>query len=134
MEINFIDNSDAVLAEMLTAKLRALERCGQKAEDYAKKLAPTRKESYGGNLKNSITHTVIEETAYIGSVVDHAPYVEMGTGKYTPGGRQDPWVYQDDEGNWHRTEGVKARPFMKPAVANHQEEYIHIMKEELEGE
>ena len=134
MDIKFTDNSDEVIAAMLAAKLRALARCGQKAEGYAKKLVPSPGKTGQSNLKNSITHAVIEETAYIGTVVEYAPYVEMGTGKYTPGGRQDPWVYQDDEGNWHRTEGVKARPFMKPAVANHQNEYIHIMKEELEGE
>lgn len=134
MEIKFTDNSDEVLTAMLAAKLRALERCGKNAEEYAKKLAPSPGKTGQGNLRNSITHTVIEDEAYIGTVVDYAPYVEMGTGKYTAGGRQDPWVYRDDEGNWHRTEGVKARPFMKPAVENHKNEYFHIMKEELEGE
>ena len=89
-----------------------------------------------GNLRNSITHTVNmeEKAAYIGSPVSYATYVECGTGKYYPGGRPTPWVYQDSEGNWHRTSGQPAHPFIKPAVANHLEQYQKIIKKELKNE
>ena len=88
-----------------------------------------------GNLRNSITHTVDEEepAAYIGSNVEYAAYVELGTGKYVSGGRPTPWVYQDEKGNWHRTNGQKAQPYLKPAVADHANTYRKIIEDELKG-
>lgn len=135
MKIEFTDNSEEILAAMLEAKIDALEICGQKAEDYAKLLAVVAEE-HGGTLRGSITHRVVdrESTVYIGTNVEYAPYVEFGTGKYTPGGRQDPWVYQDDEGEWHRTEGVEARPFLVPAVADHRQEYLKTAERMMKGE
>ena len=107
MSVKFTDNSKEVLAAMLEAKARALESCGLVAEGYAKKATPVDT----GNLRNSISHKVTEDAVYIGTNTEYAPYVEFGTGKYYPGGRPDSWVYQDDKGNWHRTEGAKAQPF-----------------------
>lgn len=127
MSIKFIDNSEEVLAAMLEAKARALESCGLVAEGYAKKLAPVDT----GNLRNSISHKVVEDAAHIGTNTEYAPYMEFGTGKYTPGGRPDSWVYQDDKGNWHRTEGAKAQPFLKPAVADHAQQYRQIIESEM---
>ena len=127
MEIKFTDNSEEVLAAMLQAKLRALEKCGLVAEGYAKKATPVDT----GNLRNSISHKVTEDAVYIGTNTEYAPYVEFGTGKYYPGGRPDSWVYQDDKGNWHRTEGAKAQPFIKPAVADHAQEYRKIIESEM---
>ena len=127
MSIKFIDNSKEVLAAMLEAKARALESCGLVAEGYAKKATPVDT----GNLRNSISHKVTEDAAYIGTNTEYAPYVEFGTGKYYPGGRPDSWVYQDDKGNWHRTEGSKAQPFIKPAVADHAQQYRGIIESEM---
>ena len=127
MSVKFIDHSDEVLAAMLEAKMRALEKCGLVAEGYAKKAAPVDT----GNLRNSIGHKVTEDAVYIGTNTEYAPYMEFGTGKYTPGGRPDPWVYQDDEGRWHRTEGAKAQPFLKPAVADHAQQYREIIENEM---
>lgn len=125
----FNDYSADVLNEFHDAVLRALERCGEQAEGYAKDLAPVDT----GNLRNSISHTVDEDepAVYIGSNVEYAAYVELGTGKYTDGGRPTPWVYQDDNGKWHWTAGNPAQPFLKPAVADHPQTYRNIMKEEL---
>jgi len=127
----FNDYSADVLNEFHDAVLRALERCGEQAEGYAKDLAPVDT----GNLRNSISHTVDEDepAAYIGSNVEYAAYVELGTGKYTDGGRPTPWVYQDDNGNWHWTAGNPAQPFLKPAVADHAQTYSNIIKDELEN-
>lgn len=129
MNIKFTDNSKEVLAAMLEAKARALESCGLVAEGYAKKLAPVDT----GNLRNDINHKVLENSVYIGTNTRYGTYVEFGTGKYYPGGRQDPWVYQDDEGNWHRTNGQKPKPFLRPAVADHATKYREIIKDELKG-
>jgi HK97 gp10 family phage protein len=68
---------------------------------------------------------------HIGTNVNYAPYVEMGTGDYYPGGRQTPWAYQDMFGNWHRTKGQEAQPFLKPAVADHTQTYRNIMRDEM---
>ena len=127
MNVKFTDNSKEVLAAMLEAKARALEACGLVAEGYAKKATPVDT----GNLRNSISHKVTEDAAYIGTNTEYAPYVEFGTGKYYPGGRPDSWVYQDDKGNWHRTEGAKAQPFLKPAVADHSQQYRGIIESEM---
>ena len=127
----FNDYSADVLNEFHDAVLRALERCGEQAEGYAKDLAPVDT----GNLRNSISHKVDdgEPAVYIGSNTSYAPYVELATGIYAEGGRPTPWVYQDENGNWHWTRGNKAQPFLKPAVADHAREYQSIIKTELEN-
>lgn len=127
----FIDNSGKVLSEFEAAYLRALERCGMQGEGYAKDLCPVDT----GNLRNSINHRVDSEepAAYIGTNNEYAAYVELGTGKYYPGGRQDPWVYQDDKGQWHMTHGQRAQPYLKPAVADHGQTYRNIIEDELKN-
>lgn len=126
------DHSEDVLEAMHDAALRALEKCGLVAEGYSKKLAPVGQIN-GGNLRNSISHAVDpdELAAYIGTDVEYAPYVELGTGIYYPGGRPTPWVYQDSNGNWHLTHGQRAQPYLKPAVADHAQTYRDIMGAEL---
>ena len=76
----FDDYSADVLDAMHDAVVQALERCGEQAEGYAKDLTPVDT----GNLRNSITHQVDdgESTVYIGTNVEYAPYVELGTGRY----------------------------------------------------
>lgn len=131
MTVNFKDNSGAVLRAFHTAVEKALEECGLVAEGYAKKLAPVDT----GNLRNSISHKVDPEepAVYIGSNTSYAPYVELATGIYAEGGRDTPWVYQDEKGNWHWTRGNKAQPFLKPAVADHAKQYRQIIEQELKN-
>ena len=127
----FNDYSADVLNEFHDAVLRALERCGEQAEGYAKDLAPVDT----GNLRNSISHTVDEDepAVYIGSNTSYAPYVELATGIYAEGGRPTPWVYQDDNGNWHWTAGNPAQPFLAPAVKEHTQTYRNIIEDELKN-
>nr|DAE40219.1 MAG TPA: putative tail component [Caudoviricetes sp.] len=133
MSVEFKDNSSEVKSEFVKALLRGLEKCGLVAEGYAKKLQIPDT----GNLRNSITHVVDEDepAVYIGTNVEYAPYVELGTGIYAEGGggRPTPWVYQDAKGNWHYTRGNKAQPFLKPAVAEHGDKYREIIKNALEN-
>lgn len=131
MTVDFKDNSKAVLAAMQQAVERGLEKCGLVAEGYAKKLAPVDT----GNLRNSISHKVDPEepAVYIGTNSSYAAYQEFGTGIYTEGGRDTPWVYQDEKGNWHWTRGNKAQPFLKPAVADHARQYRQIIEQELKN-
>ena len=129
----FEDHSAEVLGEMHDAVLRALERVGEQAEGYAKDLCPVDT----GQLRDSISHKVDdgEQVVYIGSNLDYAAYVELGTGKYAEGGggRPTPWVYQDAKGNWHWTRGNPAQPFLKPAVADHAQTYRNIIEDELKN-
>ncbi len=131
MTVEFTDNSAEVLASMHAAGLRSLEKCGLTGEGYAKREVTVDT----GNLRNSITHTVDEGemAVYIGTDVEYAGYVELGTGKYYPGGRPTPWVYQDAKGNWHMTHGQRAQPFLKPAVADHAQTYRNIIEDELKN-
>ena len=107
MSIEIHDNSEEIANEIKSALLRGLETCGLVAEGYAKKLAPVDT----GNLRNSITHDVDdgEPAAYIGTNVEYAPYVCLGT------------IH------------MKAQPFLKPAVNDHKDEYRKIIEDELKN-
>ena len=131
MEVSFTDNSKEVISAFEESCLRALEKCGLTAEGYAKKLCPVDT----GNLRNSISHKVDtdEPAAYIGTNIEYATYVELGTGIYTSGGRPTPWVYQDDKGKWHYTRGYPAKPFLKPAIADHKQTYRNMIEDEMEN-
>ena len=131
MSVTFTDNSGAILSAFHSAVEKALEECGLVAEGYAKKLAPVDT----GNLRNSISHKMDPEepAVYIGTNSSYAAYQEFGTGIYTEGGRDTPWVYQDEKGNWHWTRGNKAQPFLKPAVADHARQYRQIIEQEMKN-
>lgn len=136
MQITLEDHSDEVLDAMESACAVALEMCGLVAEGYAKKLCNSPGKFGTGALRNSITHTVTnsgERAAYVGTNSEYGVYVECGTGIYYPGGRPTPWVYQDGDGNWHMTHGQRAKPYIKPAVADHAEQYKKIIEQELKG-
>jgi HK97 gp10 family phage protein len=107
----------------------ALGRACAKVEADAKKKAP--KDS--GELRRSITSKVSGEEGIVYTPLFYAPYVEYGTGLFAEsGGRQDvPWVYQDDEGEWHSTSGMKPQPYMRPALYENREEILRIIREGL---
>ena len=88
-----------------------------------------------GQLRNSITHTVIDCDVYIGTNVPHAVWNEIGTGIYAsqPGGRQSPWVYVDRKGKAHKTRGMQPVHFLLKAASEHTEEYQKILKRFCEG-
>lgn len=134
MSVEFIDNSEEVKSAMRNALLRGLEIVGQTCEKYAAMLCSGFKNSKG-KLRDSITHRVDEEeeVVYVGSNLEYAAYVELGTGKYYPGGRPTPWAYQDENGDWHWTHGNKAHPFLKPAAEDHKPEYQKILEDELKN-
>lgn len=110
-----------------------LNAIGMQAEGNAVKGITAAKAVDTGRLRASITHQVDiqEDAVYIGSNVEYAPYVELGTGIYASegGGRQDPWWYQDEKGEWHFTHGIKPRHFLRNAITNYQSEYENILKE-----
>ena len=130
-EVKITDNSDEILSRMDTAMEVALEKIGLVAEGYAKRLCTVKT----GRLINSITHatasypgvgtyrdnagnvfddatadgTPEKNAVYIGTNVEYAPYVELGTTR------------------------TKAKPYLKPAVVNHAEKYKKIFKDSMEN-
>lgn len=86
-----------------------------------------------GELRRSITSKVENFEGVIYTPLEYAPYVEFGTGLFAEsGGRTDvPWVYKDDEGNWHTTSGQKPQPYMRPALNENREEILRMIKEGL---
>ena len=133
MSATFKDYSDEVLEAFDAACIRALERCGQQAEGYAKDLSPRPKT---GNLRNSITHKVkdSEPAVYIGTDCEYAGYIEFGTGRYSSIGGGTPkthWVYMGDDGKFHIGKPMRPRPYIKPAVADHVGTYRNIIKDAL---
>lgn len=130
------DNTDEVMEAVEQALRRGLERCGQKAEGYAKMKCP--KDT--GLLQNSITHVVDgyaldynyhaengsktgeyhfeapkreNPTVTIGTNVEYAPYVEQGH-------------IQAGSGNF-----VAPKRFLEQAVTGHTADYKSILESEL---
>lgn len=104
MQIAAEDHTKDILKALNDAKQRGLNAIGMVAERHAKEAAPVDT----GRLRNSITWTTDGDAAYIGTNVEYAPYVELGT---------------------HRT---KAKPFLKPAATEHGAEYRELMKKSME--
>lgn len=106
MAVIFNSHCREALSAEEAARTRALEIIGGKAESYAKKLCPVDT----GRLRNSITHQQYDErTEVVGTNVEYAPYVELGT---------------------HRQ---KAQPYLRPAAENHTAEYKRIIEVVMSG-
>lgn len=106
------DHIQDALIESDLKRTLALEMLGMQAEKYAKALCPVGtpestgiKGYMGGTLRNSITHKVDagQGVVYIGTNVEYAPYVELGTVK------------------------MEKKPYLKPAVEDHVAEYRSII-------
>lgn len=113
---------------------QAMKRDMGKACALVERSAKQKAPKGNGQLRNSITSKVEDTPEGIQGVVFtplfYAPYVEFGTGLYAEegGGRKDvPWHYQDDEGNWHTTSGMKPQQFMRPALNENREEIKRIL-------
>ena len=77
MKVDYKDNSQQILSALEKGIKNGLEAIGLTAETYAKKATPVDT----GRLRNSISHAVDGEAVYIGSNVEYAPYVELGTSR-----------------------------------------------------
>lgn len=101
------DNREAIANAIDRALVAALEEVGLVAEGYAKSACPVDT----GRLRNSITHIVDEGTSHviIGTNVEYAPYVELGT------------RHQEKQ------------PFLKPAAGDHASAYRSIFLKHLGG-
>lgn len=131
------DNVNQIIDDTHVKLQIALMKIGIKVEAYAKARCPvgtvesTGKKGYrGGTLRNSITHEIKDDTLIVGSGVEYAPYVELGTGPYfdTP----PEWEQFDaPKGSGIGTGYVHPRPFIRPAILDHLNEYEKIVENEL---
>lgn len=101
--LRLVDNSDTVKNAKDATIRRILETIGQLAEGYAATKAPVDT----GRLRGSITHAVDGHAVHIGTNVEYAAYVEMGTRHQRP------------------------QPYLKPAITDHVAEYKSIAEAEL---
>jgi hypothetical protein len=70
-------------------------------------------------------------TAILTNRSNYFSYVELGTGKYAPGGRQTPWCYQTADGNWHWTSGMKGRHSMSQTFEKYKDKIKPYIVEEV---
>lgn len=101
------NNVEQIEAAMDKAIAKALTMIGLKAEGNAKAICPVDT----GRLRNSITNAIDTDAnaVYIGTNVEYGPCVELGTSRRHP------------------------HPYLKPAAADHADEYRAILKGCLES-
>lgn len=139
INIKIKDMTPEVLRALENAIERGLDSAGAIAESEARDIIKANKRIKSGRYWGSIKHKVEDGTCYIGTNArsdDGKPYPlyhELGTGIYASkgGGRQDPWAYQDEKGNWHKTNGIKPIHALKNGVANKKAEIINTIKDSL---
>lgn len=101
------DNREAIAEAIDKAVAAALEEMGLACEGYAKLACPVDT----GRLRSSITHMTkpSDSAVYVGTNVEYGPCVELGT------------VH------------MAARPFLKPAAADHADAYRAILRRHMGG-
>lgn len=132
-----VDEAKKAMADKV---IQALNAVGLVAESDAKlELEHDPRRVDTGRLRNSITHTVVEDdgghAAVIGTNVEYAIYVHEGTGKYAAegGGRQTPWVYTGSDGKTHLTHGMKPNRFLRNAIEQNRDKYKQIIDDQMKN-
>ena len=117
--------------------VQAIASAMQDACDLVEGSAKDKAPKDTGALRRSITSKIEVNGSEIDGIVftplEYAPYVEYGTGLFAENGngRQTPWVYRDDKGDYHDTHGQHPQPFLRPALNENKDEIIQIIKEAL---
>ena len=109
-DIKFTSNVNDILSALENGKRNALTAIGATAETHTKENITADKLVDTGRLRNSISYAVDGESAYIGTNVEYAPYLELGTKKIT------------------------AHHYLKRAVTEHQDEYKKITAQAIKTE
>ena len=160
-DVVFIDNYDEVMALLSRATERAAEIIGGFVEDQAGEYAMRAKGPKGNTwpmdiltaLRQSITHRV-EDTdrgpvLSVGSNMQIAPYIELGTGKhYKPSpewleyhgndkhsvGGLEYWIYHDELEDVDKVgRPMQATPYLRPAFLDHARDIKMIVEDELKN-
>lgn len=131
------DNSAEVLRE-LDSKIEAiLEAWGIQGVGAVVDIITSEGRVDTGAMRNSISHQVDagDKSVYIGTNIEYAIYHELGTGIYLEGGggRQTPWAYQDANGSWHRTRGMKPIHMIKNGASGSVNDFKSIANDILKS-
>lgn len=139
-----VNHSDRVLRNLDRVTQRTLTEIGNAAVQHVRERVPVDT----GALRDSYMSDVDVNHRYVrvGSPLNYAPYVELGTGpnyetppdwvtNHAQRGHHavDPWWYLGDDGEWHQGWFVHARPHLRPAFTEHIREYIDIFRRNLEN-
>ena len=131
------DNSEAVLQELSTKLEAILEAWGIQGVGAVQDIITSESRIDTGAMRNSISHQVDlnDQSVVIGTNIEYAIYHELGTGIYLEGGggRQTPWAYQDANGEWHRTRGIKPIHMLKNGVSGSVEDFKSIANDILKS-
>lgn len=103
------DLTDEILAEKNESVLKAMRVISMKAEGYAKKSLTDSGAVDTGRLRGSVTGEYDGNGIQVGTNVEYGPYIELGTYK------------------------MRARPYIRPSIADHIQEYQEILKRILKG-
>lgn len=109
VQVSFKSNADEVRRALADAIAQGLEAIGFVAETHAKQYLTDQNAVDTGRLRNSVSHIVDGEDVYIGTNVEYAAFVELGTSKMDP------------------------RPYLAPAATQHSEEYKELMTRAIQG-
>ena len=159
--VKIVDNSDEIIRLMRGATKRAARTIGGEIVKYAKGGVDRARGPMGNAwpqeatiaLKNSLTAEVTEKNGdpvlRVGSNMEIAPYIELGTGReydppeswleyhgsdgHTKAGL-DSWIYFDPVDNAFKVgKPVPPTPYLSPAVLDHLEQYRKIIQKDLEN-
>ena len=108
MKVDYKDNSQQILSAMEKGKRNALTAIGATAETHTKDNITADDLIDTGRLRNSISYTVDGEAAYIGTNVEYAPYLELGTKK------------------------IAAHHYLKRAATEHKDEYKNLTAQAIQ--
>lgn len=126
MAFKFTSYKAEALAKIQRAKDNALEIVGGTAERYVKENLTRNHSVKTDVLRGSIAHEQRDEdTEAISTNVEYAPYVEFGH-------NQEPGRYVPAIGKRLVVSHVAAKPYLRPAVEDHRDEYAKIINGELE--
>lgn len=103
MDVQVKSNRKEVMNEKERRLRAAMKAIALTAEDYAKEACPVDT----GRLRNSISNSSDEVSATIGTNVEYAVYVELGSSKWAPNG------------------------YLRISLADHIDEYEAMLKNEL---
>ncbi|MGH1771694.1 HK97-gp10 family putative phage morphogenesis protein [Enterococcus casseliflavus] len=131
--MKFLDHSDEAKEVLKQATIQWLFQACMLVEGQAVALAAV----HTSRLRNSIDYIVDEAEliGYVGTNVEYAIYVEMGTGEFAENGmgRKGGWVYQDPSGEWFFTWGQEPQPYLRPAFRKNKSQIEALAKEIFGG-
>lgn len=113
----------------------ALQETAVKIQKEAKHNIMSKNVFDTGELYRSITVEKIPDGYAIGTNLEHGTYNEFGTGlkgdPSVPHTQRAYWRYQDKQGRWFTSHGMKARPFLRPAFNQHKKYAVTLARNKL---